>query len=133
MARALLAPLTGAAIWLFFSILLGVGVPMVASLDQATSDVGAVLWFALPQLPVSYAMVALAALVYGRARLRSIPAALIVIAPVAVDMVMDIVLSISAGTQVSVLAVRALCFPVGAALAWWTVLPAQEENVFQMR
>src|SRR5690606_8228876 len=128
--RAVLAVAAAAAVWVVGSIAVGMGVEAVAPVDQITGDLGRIAWYALPQLPLTFLMVLATALVYGRSRLRTALGAVVVLTPPAVDLVADVVLSVGAGTSGSVIAVRALCF-VGAAAAWWAVLPAAEqENVF---
>ncbi|WP_046471412.1 hypothetical protein [Allosalinactinospora lopnorensis] len=131
--RAVLAVIVAVTVWLVGTVLSSLLVQHLVSIEQLESTMGQIGWFALPQAVVSFVMVLLAGLAYGRSQTWSLLSATIVLAPPAVELVSIAVLSIVGETPAAVLITRFLLGAVGILAAWWLVVPKEQTPTLSRR
>ncbi|MBB4932981.1 uncharacterized membrane protein YhaH (DUF805 family) [Lipingzhangella halophila] len=82
------------------------------------------LWAVLPYLVSSFLMVVIAALTFGRDRLRSRPGWLVVLTPPVLVLLVDLVVGVTRGDPWYVL-IRFAAVAAGAGAAFWLVRPRE--------
>lgn len=101
-----------------------------STIDQLESAWGGpLLWIAVPQLLLSFLMVLVGVLVYGRSRIRSVAGASVVLTLPVLQVVIELVTALSNDAPGRVLFLRLVAGAIGIAAGYLLVLPRQTPTV----
>ncbi|GAA1088247.1 hypothetical protein [Nocardiopsis composta] len=130
--RTVLALTAAAVVWAAGGAAIAWGVPAAAPYEQLLSGSFArPAWWALPHLPLGFAMLCTAVLVHGRARLREQPTHLVP-ATALLGLLGSLALAVETGLPAYILLAQALCFGAGAAAARYLLLARGAPREFVM-